>query len=124
MVAESTVKALFDTASDGVVLRVHVQPGAGQQAVVGTHGNALKVRVVAPPASGRANQAVLALLSKELGVPASDLEITSGESARLKRVRLAGLEAPDMERRLSRLLAAPARTPADKVKRPALPRRP
>ena len=113
------MRALFDTAEDGVVLRVHVQPGAGREAVVGTHGDALKVRVVAPPVSGRANDALLALLSKELGVPATDLQITSGAGGRLKRVKIAGLDGTELERRLARTLAAASGAAADKGKRRA-----
>ncbi len=91
---------LYDVAKDGVVLRLHVQPGAGKEAIIGTHGNALKVRVVAPPVSGRANQAVLALLSRELGVESAALTLTSGETGRVKRVKFAGLSGEGFETKL------------------------
>jgi len=94
------MKALFDTAKDGVVLRVHVQPGAGREAVIGTHGDALKVRVAAAPVSGRANDAVLSLLARELGIDRESLEITAGASSRIKRVKFSGVEAEDFEKRL------------------------
>jgi uncharacterized protein len=97
-------KPLFDTADDGLVLRVHVQPGAGREAVVGIHGDALKVRVVAPPVSGRANTALLSLLARSLGVDGKALEITSGETARAKRVKVTGLEPEELEARLRRLV--------------------
>lgn len=107
------MKQLFDVANDGLVLRLQVQPGAGREAVVGTHGDALKVRVVAQPESGRANEAVLALLGHILGVDRSALSITSGEAARRKRVRISGLEAPELEKRLRLIVAesAPDRGP-------------
>jgi uncharacterized protein len=94
------LKTLFDTSKDGVVLRVRVQPGAGKEAIVGTHGDALKVQVVAPPESGRANAALLAMLAHNFGVDASSLEITFGANSRLKRVKIAGIDAKDFEKRL------------------------
>ena len=99
------MKQLFDVGKDGVVLRVHLQPGAGRETVVGTHGDALKVRVVAPPVSGRANEALLGLLARELGVERPALEISSGATARTKRVRITGIEAEALEKRLERLVA-------------------
>lgn len=98
------MKQLFDVGKDGMVLRVQLQPGAGREAVVGTHGDALKVRVVAAPVSGRANEALLGLLARELGVERDALEITSGAAARRKRVRIAGIEADELEKRLERIV--------------------
>ena len=103
------MKTLFDKAKDGMALRVHVQPGAGREAIIGTHGDALKVRVVAPPVSGRANEEVLALLAHEFAVGAETLEITSGTTARLKRVKFSGIEADEIEKRL-RVLVQEATT--------------
>jgi uncharacterized protein (TIGR00251 family) len=94
------MRALFDTAKDGLILRVRVQPGAGRDAIVGIHGDALKLRVAAPPVSGRANQSVLALLGRELGIDHANLEITSGLDSRGKRVKVSGVEADDLEKRL------------------------
>jgi len=98
------MKSLFDTAKDGIVLRVHVQPGAGREAIIGTHGDALKIRVVAPPVSGRANEAVLSLLSAEFGEDSSKLEITSGAGAKIKRVKFKGIEEQDFEKKLQIVL--------------------
>lgn len=98
------MKQLFDEAKDGMVLRVQLQPGAGREAVVGTHGDALKVRVVAAPVSGRANEALLDLLARRLGVERAALEITSGDTSRTKRVRITGIEADELDKRLERLL--------------------
>jgi uncharacterized protein len=94
------MKPLYDTAKDGVVLRVHVQPGAGREAIVGTHGNALKVKVVAPPVSGRANEALLNLLARELGVERAALEITAGANATIKRVKFSGVDAGEFDKKL------------------------
>ncbi len=95
---------LVDAGTDGAVLRVHVQPGASREGIAGVHGNALKVRVRAQATSGRANEAVLTLLAKELGVPATVLTLTGGASSRDKRVRFAGLSAAELEKRLAATL--------------------
>jgi len=92
---------LVDAGKDGAVLRVHVQPGASGEGIAGVHGNALKVRVRAPATSGRANEAVLTLLAKELGVPVAALTLTAGASSRDKRVRFGGLSAEELEKRLA-----------------------
>ena len=98
---------VFETIDDDeVVLRVHVQPGAGRSAVVGTHGNALKVRVAAPPTDGRANAALLALLGEALGVKGDDVELASGESSRAKRVRVRGIDGPAARRLLAEAVDA------------------
>jgi uncharacterized protein len=96
----SEVSDLYDDSPEGIVLRIHVQPGAGRSAVVGRHGDALKVRVAAPPVEGRANEAARALLAEVLGVPESEVELTSGQSSRTKRFRLGGLDAEEAEKRI------------------------
>ena len=74
---------------DGTVLRLRVQPGARREGIGGAHGDALKIAVTAPPEGGRANEAVLALLARLLGVPRRDVRILSGASSREKRVLVA-----------------------------------
>jgi uncharacterized protein (TIGR00251 family) len=94
------VSDLYDDSPEGIVLRIHVQPGAGRSAVVGRHGDALKIRVAAPPVEGRANEAAQALLAEVLGVSKADVELTSGQSSRTKRFRLNGLDAEEGEKRI------------------------
>jgi uncharacterized protein (TIGR00251 family) len=100
------VDDLFDVTAEQptpqVVVRLHVQPGAGRTAVVGRHGNALKVKVGAPPEGGRANDACLALMAETFNVPAAQVELVSGGSSRTKRVQVRGV-APDDVRRLLQL---------------------
>jgi len=61
----------------------------------------LVVRVAAAPADGAANEEVLKLLAKALGLPKSSLVIVSGQTARLKRIELP-LEEDEVRARLSR----------------------
>ena len=95
------VNELFDDAGDGkVVLRVHVQPGAGRTAVQGVHGDALKVRVAAPPEKGRANEACAALVADLADVKPASVALTSGETSRAKRFTVTGVDVEELTRRL------------------------
>jgi uncharacterized protein YggU (UPF0235/DUF167 family) len=58
----------------------------------------LKLRVSAAAAEGAANAAVIALVAKAVGVPRSAVRIASGETARVKRLEIAGADAADLER--------------------------
>lgn len=78
---------------DGVGLTLHVQPGAARTGVAGEHGDALKVRLAAPPIEGRANDCLLAFLADRLQVPRSALMLRSGQTGRRKVVVVAGLAA-------------------------------
>ncbi len=88
----------------GVLLSVHVQPGAGTTAIVGRHGTALKMRVGAPPADGRANEAVVKLVAKEFGLGADQVQVTSGATGRAKRVSLGDLDLEAAGKHLDRIL--------------------
>ncbi|MGH9182626.1 MAG: DUF167 domain-containing protein [Acidimicrobiales bacterium] len=84
---------VYEVGEDGTVtVRVHVQPAAGRSTVVGRHGNALKLRVGAPPEGGRANQACVALLAETFGVAARAVTLVSGARSRSKRFAVAGIE--------------------------------
>lgn len=102
---------------DELVLRVHVQPGAGRSALVGKHGNALKVRVAAPPVGGRANEALLALLAHDLGVKAEQVTLLSGETSRSKRVKVAGIDPDEAARLIEDAVAAGNAPPGRGVRR-------
>ena len=90
----SDVSDLFAVHDGYVVVDVHVQPAAGRTAVVGRHGAALKLRIAAPPADGRANDATCALLAQTFGVKAGAVSLVSGASSRTKRVRIDGIDGP------------------------------
>ena len=69
--------------------------------MVGRHGEAWKVRVSAAPERGKANAALVSLLSGALGVPERDVEIVGGHASRDKVVALRGLSSEQVESRLA-----------------------
>lgn len=83
----------------GVRISVRVQPRASTSGIVGLHGNALKVRITAPPVDGAANEALVELLRSTFGIPARAITIVAGASSRMKVVELEGV-TEDRVRRL------------------------
>lgn len=78
---------------------VRVQPRASRSEIVGEHGGALRVRLGAPPVDGAANEALVELLAKALGVPRRAVRVVSGLTSRGKTVEVDGVDA-DAVRRL------------------------
>jgi uncharacterized protein (TIGR00251 family) len=92
----------------GVRLAVHVQPRASRTEAAGLHGDALKIRLAAPPVEGAANDALVRFVAERLAVPRSAVRIVAGESSRAKVVAVAGVTPAVAERRL---LPEPFRAP-------------
>lgn len=85
-------------------LSIYVQPRSGRTEIVGWHGNALKIRVAAPPVGGAANVELVRFLAEALEVPRSAVAIAKGTKARRKEVAISGLSAVEVVARLERLL--------------------
>jgi len=83
-------------------LRLRVSPGSRRSEIVGRYGDGWKVRVAVPPEGGRANEAVVELLSERLRIPRRSISIVSGQAARDKIVRMDGIDLAESERRLER----------------------
>jgi len=76
--------------ADGdLILVCHLQPKASKSEFAGLHGDAIKVRIQAPPVDGKANAELIKFLSKQFGVSKGAVEIISGELNRHKRVKIA-----------------------------------
>ena len=68
----------------GVRLRLRIQPRAARTELVGLHGDAIRIRLSAPPVDGAANEALLKFLADKLSVPLGAVRLTAGEPAGLK----------------------------------------
>jgi hypothetical protein len=87
--------------TDGVTFAVKVHPRARKNAITGELGDALKVSLTAPPIDGRANDACIEFFAKLLKVPRSSVTIASGQSGRNKVIRVAGLSAEELRKRIT-----------------------
>ena len=82
-------------------LRVRLQPRARRDEVVGVRGDAIVIRVTAPPVDGRANAALCKLVAKVAGVAPSKVAIARGHAARDKVVRVDGIGDQELNRKFS-----------------------
>ncbi|MDR1367190.1 MAG: DUF167 domain-containing protein [Candidatus Accumulibacter sp.] len=80
-------------------LMLHIQPGSKKTEIAGTHGDALKIRLSAPPADGKANDALIAFLADRIGIAKSAILLKSGKTSRRKRIEISALP-PDARERL------------------------
>lgn len=83
-------------------LAIKAIPNAPRSEVVGWLGDALKVKVHAPPVEGRANEALCAFLAETFGLPRRAVVVLRGDASRQKRVRLDGLTLAEVVARFPR----------------------
>jgi uncharacterized protein (TIGR00251 family) len=81
----------IETRGDDVRFEVRAQPRASRTEVAGTHGEAIKIRLAAPPVEGAANAELIAFLARRLGVSKSAVRIVKGERGKNKLVEVAGV---------------------------------
>lgn len=80
-----------DNAGKCLILTLHIQPGARRTEVVGPHGDALKIKLAAPPVEGAANAALLAFLAGVFGVPQRQVILRQGARSRRKIIGIEGM---------------------------------
>jgi uncharacterized protein (TIGR00251 family) len=88
---------MVTSSAAGVVISVRVIPRAGRSAIDGMRGDALLVRLKAPPVDGAANAELIRVIAEALDVPARNVSITGGEHARQKRVLVTGIDRARVE---------------------------
>jgi len=84
----------------GATFAVKVHPRAKKNALTGEVGDALKLALTAPPVDGKANDACIEFFAKLLKVSRSSVTIAAGQTSRNKVIRVAGLSAEEVRRRL------------------------
>jgi uncharacterized protein (TIGR00251 family) len=94
-------REILNERHDGVIVHVHVQPRAGRTHLAGRHGDALRIRVAAPPVDGRATAAACAALADALGVAHGRVTLATGERSRLKQLHVQGMTLAEAAERLA-----------------------
>lgn len=83
----------YRQAADGrITLTLHIQPGAKKTEIAGRHGDALKIRLAAPPVDGKANDALIRYIADQLKLPKSAVNLKSGQTSRQKVLEVVGAE--------------------------------
>lgn len=78
---------------NGAIIQVHATPRASKSQIQGLHGDALKIRLQAPPVDGKANETLIEFLAETLGLPQRQITLLSGQTSRQKRLNLQGVTA-------------------------------
>ena len=91
---------LRQTADGAVIIKARVQPRADRDGISGFLGDAVKLRLTAPPVDGEANQACRKFFAKLLKVPLANVEITAGRASRDKTIKITGVSADEVIIRL------------------------
>jgi hypothetical protein len=89
--------------ANGATFAIKLHPRAKKNAITGEIGDALKLALTAPPVDGKANAACVDFFAKLLKLPRSSVTIASGETSRNKVIRVVGLSAAEIRRRLEQL---------------------
>ena len=76
-------------------VKIKVEPRSSRSGIVGPYGDALKVKLTAPPVEGKANDELIEVLAKGFGIAKKDIEIASGQSSKNKIVKLYGVSSID-----------------------------
>jgi uncharacterized protein len=106
MTAGSNYTLPFVRSVEGeIFLKVRLAPGSKRDRILGIHGDALRVAVSAPPERGKANEALVELIAKELDLPRSAVSLQSGFASRDKRLRIQGLSTNELLLRLRKVLS-------------------
>lgn len=91
----------IEASGAGVCFKVKVQPRARENAIIGFLGDALKIAVTAAPVGGKANQAVIEFFADYFKIPRSSVTITSGETGRIKGIRITSITAEQVREALT-----------------------
>lgn len=79
---------------EGIIVKVHAIPRSARNQIQGLHGDALKIRLNAPPVDGKANETLIEFIAETLGLPHRQITLISGQTSRQKRLAINGITIP------------------------------
>jgi uncharacterized protein (TIGR00251 family) len=85
-----------------IILKVHLQPKASRNEIVGPYRDGIKVKVTAPPIEGKANEALILFLAKEFRISISSIKILKGLHSREKTLRISGTLEQELLKKISK----------------------
>ncbi len=88
----------FKRSKKGIIFKVKVEPRSSRKGIYGVIGDAIKIRVNAPPVGGAANEEVIEILSEELDIKKTAIKIIRGAGSKEKVIEVEGIDS------ISRLL--------------------
>ena len=86
--------------SQKALVKVRAAPGARKSEVVGEYGDAIRIKVAAPPVDGKANEVLLDFVAEKAGVHRRDVVLVSGQASRDKTISIEGLDLATARARL------------------------
>nr|MBC7244786.1 YggU family protein [Chloroflexota bacterium] len=98
--SKETLGQIIRESQQGVIVAVHVVPRSPRDEIAGTYGNALRIRLKAPPVEGAANAALLAFMAQVLDIPRRQVKILSGQTSRHKLLVISNLTKDQVQQKL------------------------
>jgi len=96
-----TLPGFLTAHADGVTLAIKLQPRASRTEIGELNGSELRIKVTAPPVDSAANEALIALLAETLDCPRGKVQLVRGQTSRNKVVKIHGLKADEVLKRLA-----------------------
>ena len=82
--------------ADGLIFKVRVLPKSSKSEIIGESSGALKIKLKSPPVDGAANRELIKVLAKHFGVAKSAIEILSGQTSKIKQIKINGITAANL----------------------------
>lgn len=98
----NTAMSWIMDSKSGVIIQVHATPRASQNQIQGLHGEAIKIRLQAPPVDGKANETLIHFIAGTLGIPQRQITLLSGQTSRRKRLNIQGISLSQVCSRLQK----------------------